>query len=486
MKKIKVRLAAALLMTSCVAAHAQTETNQYAVGWTLNSPAGTLAPSLANTTLVPQADPIGISGMTRVASNVTLLALTGLPPAEDSAKYVSFRFKTGGVANADIVLNLAGYSLNNTGYGQQFQVKAVLHDLTSNVGYPLGSTVNFSQVRSVVNVGSANQWASYFFVNNQTWPMQAAEIQPQQGNLPAYKKPIVLAPNNDYEFRMYLSQLGAADGRGMIDDVTVYMKTVSVQAQADGVFSFPAQSGGTTTVKVQDNDSINQLPLQAGTYVLSTVTADPGLTLNADGTISVVAGQPGTKTLTYQICPKYDTNIVSDFQSNACKTATATVQLTGAAFPPGVSISCTPKILTDSDNQQAICTIKADTVVSSDLNISLESLASTARFNGACTNRTSITIPAGQDSATCDISAVANTVVGDGNVTAVMTIADPTPSTAPLYTVSIRSDSVEIQNDDGVAPPVATPVPAIGELAAIALAGLLAMFGVAHLRRQRK
>lgn len=337
----------------------------------------------------------------------------------------------------------------------------------------------------MVNVGAANRWASYFFVNNQTWPLQAAEIQPQQGSLPAYKKPIVLAPNNNYEFRMYLSQQGSADGRGMIDDVTVYMKTVSVQAIDDGVFSFPAQSGGTTTVKVQDNDSINQLPLQADTYTLSTVTADPGVTLNVDGTISIAAGQPGTKTLNYQICPKYDTDVVSDFQSNACKTAAATVQLTGAAFPPSVFISCTPKVLTDSENQQAICAIKADTVVSSNLNISLESLASTVRLNGACTNRTSITIPAGQDSVTCDISAVANTVAGDGNVTAMMTIADPAPSTPPLYTVSIRSDSVEIQNDDGATPPVATPVPAIGEWGVIALSSLLAMFGLARSRRRQ-
>lgn len=111
MKKIEVRWSTALLMTLCVAAHAQTETNQYAVGWTLNTPSGSLAPALPNTTLVPQADPISILGMNRVAPTVSLLALTGLPAAEDPAKYVSFRFKTGSVPNADLVLNLAGYAL---------------------------------------------------------------------------------------------------------------------------------------------------------------------------------------------------------------------------------------------------------------------------------------------------------------------------------------------------------------------------------------
>lgn len=485
MKKIDSRFIAALIMSLCAASHAQTETNQDVLGWSLNTPPGSLDPSPVVSPMVSQADPISISGMTRVSPGITLLALTGLPTAEDLSKYVSFRFTTGSVADADIVLNHAGYALNNTSYGQDFQIRAALYDVAADTSYTLGDTVNFNQVRSVVNVGTINQWASYFFVNNQTWPLQATELKAEQGSLPALKKPVLLAPDHAYELRFYLSQQGAVDGRGMIDDISVLMKTVSVQATADGIFSFPAQSGGTTADKVQDNDFINQLPLEADTYTLSSVSADPGLSLNADGSITAAVGQPGTKTLTYQLCPKYDTAIVAGFESNACKTAVATVELTGPAFPPSVSISCAPQTLTDSEDQQAVCTITADTVVSNDLSISLTPLASTPRFAGSCTHLSSITIAAGQDSATCLITAVANNTPGDGDVTAVMSIADPEPSTPPIYTVAIRSDSVEIQNDDGVAPPAAKPVPSLEEWSTIALTLLLALLGAVQLRARR-
>lgn len=482
MKILDDAFIAALLVTFGATAQAQTEANQVVLGWSLNSPPGSLNPSSLVPPMVSQADPISISGLTRVSPAVTLLALTGLPAAEDPTKYISYRFTTGDVPSADIVLNHAGYSLNNTSYGQHFQVQAVLHDAASNINYPLGDTVNFNQVRSVVNVGTANQWSSYFFVNNQTWPLQVSELKAEQGNLPALKNPVVLAPNHVYELRFYLSQQGTADGRGMIDDVSVLMKTVSVQAFSDGVFSLPAQSGGTTPDTVQNNDRINELPLEPDTYSLSVVDADSGLTLNSDGTITAAAGQPGTKTLTYQLCPKYDTALVAGFQSNACKTAVATVELTGPAFPPSVSINCSPNTLTDSENQQATCTITADTVVSNDLNINLTPLVSTERFTGSCTNLSSITIAAGQDSASCVITAVSNTTPGDGNVTAVMMIADPESS---LYTVKIRSDSVEIQNDDGIAAVEAKAVPSLGEWVTIALTVLMGMMGVFQVRSRK-
>jgi len=485
MHKFKNLYLAACLVASSATSQAQTENNQMAVHWTLNAPAGGLSPTLINPSLVTEAAPISISGLTRTAPNVTLLALTDLPPVEDSSKYVSYRFTTADVGDADIALSQATYSLNDLTYGQQFQVRAALHDLTSNVTYPLGSTVNFTQVRSVVNVGPANRWAAYYFVNGQSWPLRADEILAPQGALPAFMKPVMLAGNHTYELRFYFSQQGNTDGRGMIDDVGIVMKTIAVQAYADGVYRLAALSGGTTTEKVQANDSINLLPLQEDTYTLSQVDADPGLTLNPDGTISATPGQPGVKTLTYQLCPKYDSEVVADFRSNACKTAVATVELDGPAFPPSVSISCAPNILTDSDNQQAICTIKADTVVSSDLNISLAPLPSSARFAGSCTNLSSISIAAGQDAATCTINAVANTTPGDGNVTAVMTIADPALTSPPIYTVSIRSSSVDIQNDDGVTPSVAKPVPTLAEWAIIALTLLLGAFGATQIRSRR-
>lgn len=482
MKIINSRWATALLACLCATTHAQISSNELVLGWTLNTPRGTLNPAPLRPP-VSQADPIHISGMTRVTPTAAVLALRGLPASEDANTYVSSRFTTGSVPEADIVLNLAGYSLSNPNFGSQFQIRSVSYDVTNDITYPLADTVNFNQVRSVVNVG--NPFGTYFIVNNQTWPMRSDEKQAEQGQLPAFKKPIILAPDNTYEFRFYMSQQGTADGRGMIDDIIVYMKTVAVKTEADGIFSFPAQSGGTTTEKVQDNDLINELPLETDTYTLSVLNADPGLSLNPDGTITAAPGQPGTKTLTYQLCPKYDTELVTGFQSNACKTAISTIELTPSpALPPSVSISCTPNTLTGSENQQAICTITADTVVSSDLRIGLIPLASTDRFAGSCTNLSSITIAAGQDSATCFVTVIANP--SPGNVTAVMTIADPLSLAPPLYTVGVRSDSVEIENDDDVAPTAASPVPSLGQWAAVALTVLLAIVGAAQIRSRRQ
>ena len=408
----------------------------------------------------------------------TLVQFQNLP-ANPAETHVDFPFTTASTAAQDVVLNQALYGLNaGTRYGAQFQVRMVLVDVANgNAEYALGGTNTVSAISSLSPDGN------YFFVSNQAWPMTGAAAAASfvcgpsgkisdQGIAGTVVTPVPMKPGSPYILRAYIGlQPGAADLRGMIDDMLLYMQAVVVDAQPDGTHSFAAATGGTTP-SVLANDTINSLAVPTGNFTLRQVSADPGLTLDTtSGTIAVAPGQPGTKTLTYELCPRYDQTTVPGFVSSACKTAVATVALTGAAAPPQVSVSCTPPTLVDSAGPPAVCTVRADTVVTNPLAVSLQNLAGTARFSGTCTGTTSLTIPAGSDSVTCTIVATPNTVPGDGDVVATLSIAD----NAALYTVGTRSASVTVRDDDAVVAPVPSLQHGVMALMGLLVAGLGAL-----------
>ncbi|AOW10256.1 hypothetical protein EM308_12485 [Flavobacterium gilvum] len=73
-------------------------------------------------------------------------------------------------------------------------------------------------------------------------------------------------------------------------------------------------------INVFKNDTLNTDPVNPADVTLTTVTANPFLQLNADGTVDVLPNAPaGIQTMVYQICEKADTG--------NCDTATVTVNI---------------------------------------------------------------------------------------------------------------------------------------------------------------
>ncbi|WOP14069.1 hypothetical protein [Ottowia sp. SB7-C50] len=92
----------------------------------------------------------------------------------------------------------------------------------------------------------------------------------------------------------------------------------------DDLYRVP--TSGATTASVLGNDTMGGAPA-TGTNSTVTPTGTPptGLTLNADGTITIAANTaPGTYTIPYKVCSKLATT------PESCATATATVVVEGA------------------------------------------------------------------------------------------------------------------------------------------------------------
>ena len=174
----------------------------------------------------------------------------------------------------------------------------------------------------------------------------------------------------------------------------------------------------------------------------------------------------------------------TDFTVGSTTTAGINAQATLACpappVPPQVSVSCTPNILLDAPDQISSCAITVNVSQSSDLTVNLQPPVGNPRYTSTCQN--TIVIPAGSTNASCTIEAVANSVAGDGNVTATLSILD-----SASYTVGVRNDSVEIRNDDEVVPPDApTPVPTLGLLSLLTLSPLMYFAGLVGSSRRRK
>ena len=150
--------------------------------------------------------------------------------------------------------------------------------------------------------------------------------------------------------------------------------------------------------------------------------------------------------------------------------------------PPVVSLVCTPTELFDSTNQQSVCTITSNTAAgASGLNVNLSLPPSNPRYASTCPAL--ITIAGGQTSTTCTITATANTVVGDGDVVATLSIAPP--SNVTDYTVTGAPAQVTVKDDDKASPQDAAPVPSLNSLATMLLSLIFAALGWAALQRKR-
>lgn len=146
--------------------------------------------------------------------------------------------------------------------------------------------------------------------------------------------------------------------------------------------------------------------------------------------------------------------------------------------PAEVSVACTPSELTDAANQISTCTVTLSSPLAQDLSVNLNLPAASPRYITSCVSP--IILAANATSASCTITAVANTTPGDGNITAQLSVAAPT--LADAYIITGLPAQVVIKDDDSLSGP--NPVPLLGVLSLIALSSLLAMLGIFRSRRR--
>ncbi|MDR2335848.1 MAG: IPTL-CTERM sorting domain-containing protein [Burkholderiaceae bacterium] len=155
-------------------------------------------------------------------------------------------------------------------------------------------------------------------------------------------------------------------------------------------------------------------------------------------------------------------------------------------LPSKVSVSCTPASLIDSGNSVSTCTITTDIPLPQPLSVNLTPPADNPRYQTTCASPW--VIPAKATSASCTITAVGNTVAGDGDVTASIALLDSDASSPIPYTVATRSADVQVRDDDVATPPPATatptPVPTLGEWALILLSAAVAGLTTLRLRKR--
>lgn len=155
--------------------------------------------------------------------------------------------------------------------------------------------------------------------------------------------------------------------------------------------------------------------------------------------------------------------------------------------PPVISLSCTPASLTDSAGQIATCKVTADKTSTVDLSVGLALPPTSPRYKTDCVSP--LAIPANSTVASCTISAEPNTTPNDGDVTAMLALADAVAPAPGAYTVGTRSADVLIKDDDQVVTPPATvnaaPVPTLGEWAVMLLSAVVAGFAAVGLRKRK-
>jgi len=205
----------------------------------------------------------------------------------------------------------------------------------------------------------------------------------------------------------------------------------------------------------------------------------PGLELDTDtGIISGTPTTPGTYSFSVMAI---DSAVQPTLALKAVHVAEQTFTIVITAAPvPQASVACTPSELTDSANQVSTCTVTLSPAPTQAISINLVLLAGSPRYSTSCVSP--ITIAANETTATCTITATENTVAGDGNVTAELSIAPPT--VADAYSVSGSPAQVVIKDDDKPAVAAATPVPTLGGIGLLLLSGLVA--GSIGVMRRRK
>lgn len=179
---------------------------------------------------------------------------------------------------------------------------------------------------------------------------------------------------------------------------------------------------------------------QGATSTTCTITATPN-TVVGDGDVSAVLalGAPPSG---------------AGYQVGSPNTATVAVRNDDQALPVA-SLNCTPAQLTDSDNQVATCTITLDgPAPAGGLALQMGVPAASSRYSTSCASP--MLVAAGASTASCTVTATANTTPGDGDVVASLSLL---PGTG--YALGTAAAQVTVKDDDraGALAPIPTLSP---------------------------
>lgn len=209
----------------------------------------------------------------------------------------------------------------------------------------------------------------------------------------------------------------------------------------------------TCTITLDQAAPVGGLPI-----ALTPPTSDPRYTTTCGSSVAVAAGQTTaqcTITATPNLVPAdgdATANIslstpdpLADYELD---TPTSAVVLVQNDDLPTVTLSCTPATLVDSAGQESVCTISSNVPAPvGGMTVALTPPAGNPRYATTC--GASIVLAEGSSSNTCTITATANTVPGDGSVTAPLALQ----ANATVYNLGAPSSAAVVVNDDDTVTP---------------------------------
>ena len=244
----------------------------------------------------------------------------------------------------------------------------------------------------------------------------------------------------------------------------------------------------TCTITLDQAAPVGGLPI-----ALTPPTSDPRYTTTCGSSVTVAAGQTTaqcTITATPNLVPAdgdATANIslstpdpLADYELDTPTSAAVLVQNDDL---PTVTLSCTPATLVDSAGQESVCTISSNVPAPvGGMTVALTPPAGNPRYATTC--GASIVLAEGSSSNTCTITATANTVPGDGSVTATLALQ----ANATVYNLGAPSSAAVVVNDDDTVTP---PGGGGGEPLSVPVGGWpvglgLAALAWARLRERRK
>jgi hypothetical protein len=368
----------------------------------------------------------------------------------------------------------------------------------------LGDTATFPRTNATPAASGTysylNQWSWWSAPTSilQAWTPPGGGSSNQQSNggwinLPPYVRSITVTAYGAYGGDFSFTGIRVADAPSVSKVFAPTVTTPGSQSTLTITLRNPDLGAPVPGVNLRDQlpaplrlvSATHTCTLGAGTFTADTATGQIALTnatLPAAGcaitaTVEWPNDAPGraacvnTPTITNTITPTTAAT-PGDFSTALGQMDTVAQANLSCSYTPQVSVACTPTELFDRAGQKSVCTITSDTPAGAaglSVNLSLPATGN-PRYTTTCTSP--ITLAAGQTSATCDIDATENTVVGDGDVTATVAIAAPTH--AADYAATGAQANVMVRDDDRALAPV--PVQSWPALLAMAL-GLLALGG---------